>query len=81
MTKNLSWKECDKCKRKFKHLTSYKGLCYCKVCYNNLGEKMPYVPLKLLKCLSCGREQSVAYNVIMSVCPSCQVIMKEVDRR
>jgi len=34
--------------------------------------------MKLLKCPKCNREKDVQNNVIISICPICQVEMKEV---
>ena len=34
--------------------------------------------MKILKCPLCKREKEVENNIIISICPSCQVEMKEV---
>lgn len=34
--------------------------------------------MKILKCPICKREKKVENNVIISICPSCQVEMEEV---
>jgi len=77
--KTKGWKVCSKCLRKFKNTVTYKGDFYCRVCYTSITGRIPHVPSKRLKCMSCGRERIVPFNVVMSICESCQVTMKEVE--
>ena len=32
---------------------------------------------KKLKCMNCGRESIVGENIIMEICPACQIEMEE----